>query len=201
MTLPTGQLDLSLVNVELGLPQGDQLDLNHADVRSLAGVGATGQFDLSELEGKSAGPDVPDGWDAKFAVFPVRPSDAYGIEDMIGFQKAQGWLGPPVPAFGSSSSSCEGELFGETLTESNQAGLAAYYNNSKYSVKVGLTSYSDGRKGVTVARLAYQNNGAWVVVTNTSVSEVPPNFSFEITQAQHAALYAANPSLIYVYTY
>lgn len=56
MALPaSGQLSLSLVNIELGLPANAQLSLSSAAVRALAGV-PSGQFNLSLLHGKSAAP-------------------------------------------------------------------------------------------------------------------------------------------------
>lgn len=52
MTLPTGTISLSQVNVELGKSATAQISLNDADVRSLAGV-ASGLIDLQDLQGKS----------------------------------------------------------------------------------------------------------------------------------------------------
>lgn len=53
MTLPTGTISLSQVNVELFKSATATISLNDADVRGLAGV-PSGAIDLQDLQGKSA---------------------------------------------------------------------------------------------------------------------------------------------------
>ena len=57
MPLPTGQISMSQVNVELGLSATAQLGMNDSAVRALAGV-PTGQIGMSNLQGKSAAVSV-----------------------------------------------------------------------------------------------------------------------------------------------
>lgn len=52
MTLPTGTISLSQVNVELGLSATAAISLNDAAVRALAGV-PSGQIGMNNLQGKS----------------------------------------------------------------------------------------------------------------------------------------------------
>lgn len=53
MALPTGQISLSQVNVELGLTSTATISLNQANVRSLAGV-SSGAISMENLQGKSS---------------------------------------------------------------------------------------------------------------------------------------------------
>ena len=52
MPLPTGQISMSEVNVELGLSATAQLDMNNAALRALAGV-PSGAISMSNLQGKA----------------------------------------------------------------------------------------------------------------------------------------------------
>jgi hypothetical protein len=54
MTLPTGAISFSQVNVEITRPSTQQLDLNDSTVRTLAGVGGSGTaISMSNLQGKT----------------------------------------------------------------------------------------------------------------------------------------------------
>ena len=52
MTLPTGTISMSQVNVELNLSATATISLNQANVRTLAGV-PTGTISMNDLRGKS----------------------------------------------------------------------------------------------------------------------------------------------------
>lgn len=52
MTLPTGQISMAQVNVELGRPAGQRISMGDAAVRALAGL-PSGQISMGQLRGKS----------------------------------------------------------------------------------------------------------------------------------------------------
>jgi hypothetical protein len=55
MALPVGEISFSQVNVELARPATQELEINDADVRSIAGVGGSGTvISMDDLRGKSA---------------------------------------------------------------------------------------------------------------------------------------------------
>tara|TARA_R100001079_G_scaffold26191_1_gene13167 strand:+ start:1522 stop:2805 length:1284 start_codon:yes stop_codon:yes gene_type:complete len=57
MTTPSGQIGLSDVNTELGNSSTAQINMNNADVRSLAGV-SSGAISMSNLQSKSFAPTI-----------------------------------------------------------------------------------------------------------------------------------------------
>jgi hypothetical protein len=59
MTTPTGTISLRDVNIELGRPAGQQIDMSESAVRSLAGK-LSGTISLNDLRGKSAVDQVAD---------------------------------------------------------------------------------------------------------------------------------------------
>lgn len=62
MTLPTGQISMRDVNIELGRGAELQLSLDFVDVRALAGI-PSGQISMADLQGKSVfGQDDFESW-------------------------------------------------------------------------------------------------------------------------------------------
>ena len=80
MTLPTGQISMSQVNVELGRSGTAQISLGESAVRTLAGV-ASGTISMSNLQGKSNVSWSPDG--GASAGSPVYLSSDVAFEDAV----------------------------------------------------------------------------------------------------------------------
>lgn len=80
MTLPTGQISMSQVNVELGRSGTAQISLGESAVRTLAGV-ASGTISMSNLQGKSNVSWSPDG--GASAGSPVYLTSDVAFEDAV----------------------------------------------------------------------------------------------------------------------
>lgn len=169
MTLPTGQISMSQVNVELGLSATAQISLNQANVRTLAGV-PSGAISMQNLQGKT---------NATAPVNTAAPTISGTTQVGQTLSSTTGtWTGTPTPTYtyqwqrntsnisGATSSTyvIQSADVGNTLrcvvTATNTAGSTSANSNSTATVTE------------VTGQIAYTAPGTYTFVTPAGVTSV-----------------------------
>ena len=164
MALPTsGPITFSMINTELGRPANQQLNLNDASIRQLAGA-PSGQVSLSMLRGKAVNNSLAE---ITLNAASFVPTSGY---EYVGFGSATYGSVSPTTLSGYAILNCSVMNFAGSCSLNFEVNTGGARPDWSYATKIVIG-------GVTFS-------GSFVAFTNTKTGTTTISFTATLTAAQ-----------------